>query len=89
MSLFKMFADYCRRSNDKDSQSSYGSSYSSSMNDSSYDADSCANCAYFQVIGAKDYHCTLHDFCYDPYEAKYNNVHHKRKCNRHVRNYGS
>ena len=88
MSLFKMFANYCRRSNDRAAQSSSGSSYSSSGG-SSYDADSCANCAYFQVVGAKNYHCILHDFCYDSYEAKYNNIHHKRKCNRHVRNYGS
>ena len=86
MSLWKDFANFCRRENEKDWRDS---EQRENLRVAQWEAEqkvkksknSCANCAFFHEYSCgKLYWCSKLDFCYDLEDVKNNEVHHKNTC---------
>ena len=82
MSLWKDFANFCRRQNEKELQRENQrvafSEFEQKVKDSK---KSCANCVFFHEYSCgKLYWCAKLDFCYDLEDVKNNEVHHKNTC---------
>ena len=87
MGLFKKFADFCRRSNDRASAraAEYQAEKQASERaeqDYKNSLEACANCAYYGYFPNT---CIKLNFEFNMDDVRYNNIAYKYKCNDFVR----
>ena len=75
MSLWKSFANFCIKQNEKEIRD-----YNKRLEIKNTQG-SCADCGYFhRYSNGKSYWCSKLDFCYDPDDVEYREIHHHRTC---------